>query len=37
MKMYKQGEAMTKEIQSAYEVLIARLENNEGKDQSGAR
>ena len=35
-KMYKQGEAMTKEIQSAYEVLIARLENNEGKDQSGA-
>jgi hypothetical protein len=36
MKMYKQGEAMTKEIQSAYEVLIARLENNEGKEQSGA-
>jgi len=26
MKMYKQGEAMTKEIQAAYEMLIARLE-----------
>ena len=26
MKMYKQGEAMTKEIQAAYELLIARLE-----------
>jgi hypothetical protein len=26
MRMYKQGEAMTKEIQAAYELLIARLE-----------
>ena len=30
MKMYKQGEAMTKEIQAAYELLVARL----GKDKS---
>jgi hypothetical protein len=29
MKMYKQGEAMTKEIQSAYEVLVGRLEKKE--------
>jgi hypothetical protein len=28
MQMYKQGEVMTKEIQSAYEVLIAKLEKN---------
>jgi hypothetical protein len=25
MKMYKQGEAMTKEIQTAYELLIKKL------------
>ena len=30
MKMYKQGEAMTREIQSAYEVLIGKLEKKEG-------
>jgi hypothetical protein len=30
MKMYKQGEAMTKEIQSAYEVLLGKLEKKEG-------
>ena len=28
MKMYKQGEAMTKEIQAAYELLVDRLENS---------
>lgn len=26
MKMYTQAEAMTKEIQAAYEVLVAKLE-----------
>lgn len=26
MKMYKQGEAMTKEIEAAYEVLMGKLE-----------
>jgi hypothetical protein len=26
MKMYTQGEAMTKEIQAAYEVLLAHFE-----------
>jgi hypothetical protein len=26
MQMYKKGEAMTKEIQAAYELLAARLE-----------
>ena len=30
MKMYKQGEAMTKEIHAAYELLVARLEKKEG-------
>jgi hypothetical protein len=30
MKMYKQGEAMTKEIQAAYELLLVRLEKKEG-------
>ena len=25
MKMYKQGEAMTKEIQAAYDLLVAKL------------
>jgi aspartyl/asparaginyl-tRNA synthetase len=25
MKMYKQGEAMTKEIQAAYDLLLAKL------------
>ena len=29
MKMYKQGEAMTKDINAAYEVLVAWLEKNE--------
>jgi len=29
MKMYKQGEAMTKEITAAYEVLLNRLEKKE--------
>ena len=28
MKMYKQGEAMTKEVQAAYQLLVDRLENN---------
>ena len=31
MKMYKQGEAMTKQIQAGYELLIARLEKKEEK------
>ena len=30
MKMYKQAEAMTKEIHAAYELLIERLEKKEG-------
>ena len=34
MKMYKQGEAMTKEIQTAYEVLITTLENRAHGKQS---
>jgi len=29
MKMYKQGEAMTKEIQAAYGLLIAKFEKKE--------
>ena len=29
MKMYKQGEAMTKEIQAAYERLVSRLEKKD--------
>jgi hypothetical protein len=29
MKMYTQAEAMTKEINAAYELLIARLEKKE--------
>jgi hypothetical protein len=29
MKMYTQAEAMTKEIQAAYEVLVARVEKEE--------
>ena len=31
MKMYKQGEAMTKEIQAAYVLLIAKLEKKESQ------
>jgi hypothetical protein len=31
MKMYKQGEAMTKEIQAAYEMLVAKLAKNESR------
>ena len=31
MKMYKQGEAMTKEIQAAYELLIAKLAKKESQ------
>jgi hypothetical protein len=31
MKMYKQGEAMTKEIQAAYELLVAKLEKKESQ------
>jgi hypothetical protein len=31
MKMYKQGEAMTKEIQAAYELLIERLSKKESQ------
>jgi hypothetical protein len=27
--MYKKGEAMTKEIQAAYNVLVAWLQNNQ--------
>jgi hypothetical protein len=31
--MYKKGEAMTKEIQAAYNVLVAWLQNNQsGRD-----
>ena len=30
MQMYKQGEAMTKEIQAAYELLLGKLEKKEG-------
>ena len=30
MKMYTQAEAMTKEVNAAYELLIARLEKKEG-------
>ncbi|HTK88497.1 MAG TPA: hypothetical protein VL329_12215 [Nitrospiraceae bacterium] len=29
MQMYKKGEAMTKEIQAAYNVLVAWLQNNQ--------
>jgi preprotein translocase subunit Sec63 len=29
MKMYKQGEAMTKDIEAAYELLVGRLEKKE--------
>ena len=31
MKMYKQGEAMTKDILAAYELLIAKLEKKESQ------
>ena len=31
MKMYKQGEAMTKEIQAAYEMLIVKLGKKESQ------
>jgi hypothetical protein len=31
MQMYKQGEAMTKEINAAYELLLAQLEKKEGR------
>jgi hypothetical protein len=37
MKMYKQGEAMTKEIQAAYEILTERLGNSARGDQSDAK
>jgi len=30
MKMYKQGEAMTKDIHAAYELLVERLVKQEG-------
>ncbi len=36
MKMYKQGEAMTKEIQAAYELLLDSLENSARGGQSDA-
>jgi hypothetical protein len=36
MKMYKQGEAMTKEIQAAYELLIDRLQNSAPGEQPDA-
>ncbi len=29
MQMYKKGEAMTKKIQAAYDVLLAQLESTE--------
>jgi hypothetical protein len=29
MKMYKQGEAMTKDIRAAYELLVKRLEKKD--------
>ena len=28
--MYKKGEAMTKEIQAAYDLLVTWLQNNQG-------
>jgi hypothetical protein len=31
MKMYRQGEAMTKQIQAAYELLVAKLEKKESQ------
>ena len=31
MKMYTQAEAMTKEVNTAYELLVARLEKKEEK------
>ncbi|HKN88441.1 MAG TPA: hypothetical protein VJV04_16360 [Nitrospiraceae bacterium] len=31
MQMYKKGEAMTKEIQAAYEVLVKWMEGSEQK------
>ncbi len=31
MAKYKQAEAMTKEINAAYELLLARLEKKEGR------
>jgi hypothetical protein len=30
MQMYKQGEAMTKEVNAAYALLVSRLESKEG-------
>jgi hypothetical protein len=36
MKMYKQGEAMTKEIQAAYELLVDMLQNSAPGKQSDA-
>jgi hypothetical protein len=36
MKMYKQGEAMTKEIQAAYELLTERLANSAQGENSDA-
>ena len=36
MKMYKQAEAMTKEIQAAYELLVVKLENSGHGEQSDA-
>ena len=33
MQMYRKGEAMTKEIHAAYDVLIAWLTSREGSNQ----
>jgi hypothetical protein len=36
MQMYKKGEAMTREIQAAYDLLIARLATrNAREDREG--
>ncbi|WP_447972533.1 hypothetical protein [Nitrospira sp. Kam-Ns4a] len=32
MQMYKKGEAMTREIEAAYQLLLARLEDRAGND-----
>ena len=37
MKMYKQGEAMTREIQAAYELLVNKLDNSLRGEQSDAK
>ncbi len=33
MQMYKKGEAMTKEVNAAYELLVAWLASREGSNQ----